>query len=75
MRHATRHENVTLAHRRPLAALFAILAVLIGFVGLAAIVVVGLKSFGHWVGTYLIPRVMILGVFLSERPSSLYDRV
>ena len=65
MRHATRHENVTLANRRPLAALFAILAVLIGFVGLAAIVVVGLESFGHWIGTYLIPVVVIVGVVIA----------
>ena len=60
MRHAMRHENGTPANRRPLVALYAILAVLVGFVGLAAIMGPGRAI--DWVVTDLIPMMVLLGV-------------
>ena len=56
-----RPEDSAPANRRPLAALCMMLTVLSVFVGLAAILGPGRAV--YWVGTYLIPRVMILGVF------------
>jgi hypothetical protein len=55
-----RQENGTPANRRPLAALYAILVVLVGFVGLA--VIMGTSRAIDWVGTSLLPMVVLLGV-------------
>lgn len=55
-----RHENGVPAARRPLAVLYAILAVLIGFAGLAAIMGPGRAI--DWVVTDLLPMVVLLGV-------------
>ena len=56
-------EDSAPANRRPLAALCVMLAVLSVFVGLDAIFGPGWAV--YWVGTYLIPMVVILGVFVG----------
>jgi hypothetical protein len=63
MRHAMSHENRTPTNRRPHAALYTILALAFGFVGLAVIVGPG-EAFG-WVVAYLIPTAVVLGVMVG----------
>jgi C4-dicarboxylate transporter len=67
MRHAVRQENETPTNR-PLAALYAILALLFVFAGLlvavVVIVVVGLGRAIDWVGIHL-SVIVLLGVFVG----------
>ena len=60
MRLTARHENGDPATRRPLMAIYAILAVLTVFVGLAAIMGPGRAI--DWIVTDLLPMVVLLGV-------------
>jgi C4-dicarboxylate transporter len=67
MRHAVRQENETPTNRRPLAALYAILALLFVFAGLlvaVVIVVVGLGRAIDWAGIHL-SVIVLLGVFVG----------
>ncbi len=57
-----RHENGVPAVRRPPAVLSKILVIAFVFVGILAAIVVGLERLGYWVGTYLVPFAVILGV-------------
>lgn len=63
MRHGTRHGNGATANRRLFAALYTMLVVV--FLGLFAATVVGSGGALYWVGTYLIPVVVILGVVIA----------
>ena len=67
MRHAVRQENETPTNRRPLAALYAILALLFVLAGLLVAVVnvvVGLGRAIDWVGIHL-SVIVLLGVFVG----------
>ncbi len=63
MRLAAKHENGDPATRRPLVAIYAILTLLVGFVGLAAIMGPGRAI--DWIVTDLLPMVVLLGVVLG----------
>jgi protein-S-isoprenylcysteine O-methyltransferase Ste14 len=64
MRRATRQENGTSANRILLAAPYAILAVLVGFLSVAAIM--GPDSAIDWVINYLLPVGVITGVVIAS---------
>jgi hypothetical protein len=64
MRHATRQEDGTSANRILLAAPYAILAVLVGFLSVAAIM--GPDSAIDWVINYLLPVGVITGVVIAS---------
>ena len=63
MRLATKHENEAPAARRPLVAIYALLTVLVGFVGLAALMGPGRAI--DWIVTDLLPLVVLLGVVVG----------
>jgi type VI protein secretion system component VasK len=60
-----RHENGVPAVRRPPAVLSKILVIAFVFGGILAAIVVGIESLSYWVGTYLVPFAVILGVITA----------
>jgi hypothetical protein len=61
-----RHENGAPANHRPLVALSTTLAFLLGSVAVGLLAaVVGPGNLYYWVGTYLVPVMVLLGVVIA----------